>query len=83
MHDWQYHAPRDGIRSRPAKLVAYHACVITTVIFESVVVFLHNHGWIDVGDLLLILDSIFGDFGACIILSMWLLQKLRVEWLQR
>jgi hypothetical protein len=42
-----------------AKLVAHHACIIAAVILEGVVV-VDNHGGINLGDLLLVLDGILG-----------------------
>jgi hypothetical protein len=55
-----------------AELIAHHACVITAIIFKCVVVLLDDHGRIDVGDLLLVLDGILRKLGACIMVSMLL-----------
>jgi hypothetical protein len=47
-----------------AELVAHHARVIAAIVFECVVVFLDDHGRVDVGDLLLVWHGVFGKFGA-------------------
>lgn len=42
-----------------AELIADHACVVTAVILECVF-FANDHGRVDIGDLLLVFDSILG-----------------------
>jgi hypothetical protein len=42
-----------------AELITDHACVVAAVILECVV-FVDYHGRVDIGDLLLVLDSILG-----------------------
>jgi hypothetical protein len=47
-----------------AKLIAHHASVIAAIVFECVVVFLNDHGRVNVGDLLLVLYGVFGKLQA-------------------
>jgi hypothetical protein len=46
-----------------AELITDHACIVASVILKRVVL-VDDHGRVNIGDLLLILDSIFGKLGT-------------------
>jgi hypothetical protein len=53
---------------RVAELIANHACIVAAIVLEEVVI-VDDHGRVDVWDLLLVLDSVGGYHGACVVVS--------------